>query len=282
MVQAPECQGKGIIAPESKDGCWMIVAGAACERRKTEDGYMRRQRATLADRVSQVIEVIELGRRTGLLSVERDVGEALEEGDIYFLDGQAIYASTGTLSGRSALEILHTWGACRFAFLSDIPKPVPNIGPERGNARPLQTGGLRSGPLPAPASGPQRSSSPPPFAPFEGRRESPLGSTSSLLPRVPQQPTGRMPFLPPKEYSASVPALVLAPYQRPRRAPNPQDIPRLAARYQLSRAHRTLLLLADGEHTVLELARIAGRSEEEALALFSDLFRLGLITILTK
>lgn len=84
------------------------------------------------------------------------------------------------------------------------------------------------------------------------------------------------------EYSGSVPALVLAPYQRPRRAPNPQDIPRLAVRYQLSRAHRTLLLLADGEHTVLELARIAGRSEEEALALFSDLFRLGLIAVLSK
>ena len=277
-----------MIAPESKDGCWMIVAGAACERRKTEDGYMPRQRATLADRVSQVIEVIELGRRTGLLSVERDVGEALEEGDIYFLDGQAIYASTGTLSGRSALETLHTWGACRFAFLSDIPKPVPNIGPERGNARPLQTGGLRSSPLPAPASGPQRSSSlppavsPPPFAPFEGRQETPSGSSSSLLPRAPQQPTGRMPFSPPMEYSASVPALVLAPYQRPRRAPNPQDIPRLAVYYQLSRAHRTLLLLADGEHTVLELARIAGRSEEEALALFADLFRLGLITVFSK
>lgn len=70
-------------------------------------------------------------------------------------------------------------------------------------------------------------------------------------------------------------------YQRPRRAPNPQDIPRLAAAYQLSRAHRALLLLADGEHTVLELARLAGRAEEEALALCADLMRMGLVTLLS-
>lgn len=244
---------------------------------------MRRQRATHADRVSQVIEVIELGRRTGLLSVERDVGAVLEEGDLYFLNGQAIYASTGTQSGRSAFETLRTWGACRFVFLTDLPKPVPNIGPERGHA---QTGGLRSGSPPAPLSGPQRPMPLPPAAssplstPLEGRRESAYRPPSYALPKAPQQSEGMPSFPPSMEYPDSPPAFVLAPYQRPRRAPNPQDIPRLALRYQLSRAHRTLLLLADGEHTVRDLARLVGRSEEEALALFSDLFRLGLITIL--
>ena len=249
---------------------------------------MRRQRATLADRVSQVIEVIELGRRTGLLSVERDVGAVLEEGDLYFLNGQAIYASTGTQSGRSALETLRTWGACRFVFLSDIPKPAPNIGPERGTfPRSFPTGSLHSSPSSIPTSGPQRPTPmppavpPSPFAPFDRQRESAPGPSSYTLPRAPQQPAGTPSFSPPREYPAYTPALVLAPYQRPRRAPNPQDIPRLAVRYQLSRAHRTLLLLADGEHTILDLARLAGRSEEEALALFSDLFRLGLITILS-
>lgn len=276
--------------PESKECCWLQFPGAACERRKTKDISMRRQRATHANQVSQVIEVIELGRRTGLLSVERDVGAALEEGDIYFLNGQAIYASTGVQSGRSALEILRTWGACRFVFLSDIPQPMPNIGPERGNARPLQTGGLRSGSPSAPIggqlSGQQRPMSTQPTvplpssSPLEGRRESDYRLPSYALPQAPRQ-SGSIPSFPPSmEYPASTPAFVLAPYQRPRRAPNPQDIPRLALRYQLSRAHRTLLLLADGEHSVRELARLVGRSEEEALALFSDLFRLGLITIL--
>lgn len=247
---------------------------------------MRRQRATFADRVAQVIGVIELGRRTGLLSVEREVGSILEEGDIYFLNGQAIYASIGTQSGRSALETLQTWGACRFVFLSNIPKPAPNIGPERGNTRSLQTGSLRSGSRSAPTSGLQRPTSmmpvvpPPPFPPFEEQQESAHRPSPYVLPPAPPQSMGMPSFSPLMESSSSAPMLVLAPYQRPRRAPNPQDIPRLAVRYQLSRAHRTLLLLADGEHTVMELARLASRSEAEALALFSDLFRWGLITIL--
>ncbi len=286
MAQALEYQGEGIIVPERKEELLATIRWSALRARKTEDTSMRRQRATHADRVSQVIEVIELGRRTGLLSVERDVGAALEEGDLYFLEGQAIYASTGTQSGRSALETLRTWGACRFVFLSDVPKPMPNIGPERGNARPSQTGGFGSGSSSPPTSGPQRSMSLPPAAssrpssPFEGRREPAYRPPSYALPRAPQQLEGMPSFPPSLEYPDSSSALVLAPYQRPRRAPNPQDIPRLALRYQLSRAHRTLLLLADGEHTVRDLARLVGRSEEEALALFSDLFRLGLITIL--
>ena len=274
------------MCQSARKSCWLQYAGAVCERRKTEDRPMRRQRATHANRVSQVIEVIELGRRTGLLSVERDVGAVLEEGDLYFLDGQAIYASTGTQSGRSALETLRTWGACRFVFLSDVPKPMPNIGPERGNVRSSQTGGFGFGSSSLPTSGPQRSMPLPPAAPsrpsspFEGRREPAYRPPSYALPRAPQQLEGMPSFPPSLEYPDSPSTPVLAPHQRPRRAPNPQDIPRLALRYQLSRAHRTLLLLADGEHTVRDLARLVGRSEEEALALFSDLFRLGLITIL--
>ena len=247
---------------------------------------MRRQRATLANRVSQVIEVIELGRRTGLLSVERDVGAALEEGDLYFLNGQAIYASTGPHNGRSALETLRTWGACRFIFLSDVPQPAPNIGPERGSARPSPTGSAHSGSSSPLTSGPQRSPSLTPAAPsplsspFEGRQEAASRPPSYVLPKAPQHLEGTLSFPPPMAYPDAPPALVLAPQQRPRRAPNPQDIPRLALRYHLSRAHRTLLLLADGQHTVRELARLVGRSEAETLALCSDLFRMGLITIL--
>ena len=70
-------------------------------------------------------------------------------------------------------------------------------------------------------------------------------------------------------------------YHRPKRGPNPQDIPRLAASYQLSWAHRVILLMADGEHTIAELARLSSRSEEEVLRLLADLLRLGLITLLS-
>ncbi len=208
---------------------------------------MRRQRATLADHLLQVIEVIELGRRTGLLSIERTSDAGLEEGDIYFVQGEAIYASTGAKSGRVALEVLRAWGACRFAFLSDAPRPAANIAPTSGSPRPYQTGPLRS------------------IRPAHS------------LPNPPRH-TGMQPLSPPP---APAPPARLTPYHRPKRGPNPQDIPRLAASYQLSWAHRVILLMADGEHTIAELARLSSRSEEEVLRLLADLLRLGLITLVS-
>lgn len=221
---------------------------------------MRRQRATIADHLSQVIEVIELGRRTGLLSIERDDQPGLEEGDIYFVQGEAIYASTGAKNGRIALETLRTWGACRFAFLADAARPTPNIGPELRGSRPPQTGTLRpSGPPTRPPPTPPWRSGPPPF---------PIPPGTPTHPPVQRGPAPTQP-------------LRIVPSQRPLRAPNLQDIPRLAASYHLSWGHRALLLLADGAHTVAELAPLSGRSEDEVLRLLNDLMRLGLMTLLS-
>lgn len=250
---------------------------------------MRRQRATLADHLLQVIEVIELGRRTGLLSIERTSDAGLEEGDIYFVQGEAIYASTGAKSGQVALQILRTWGACRFAFLSDVPRPAANIGPAVGGSRPYQTGPLRSiRPVPlAPPNPPQRSGTQPfagpPPNPFQnpaGGRQTTGGLSASSSLRMPQSSGGGQEGWPPASPPAPSPPARLALYHRPKRGPNPQDIPRLAASYRLSLAHRSMLLMADGEHTIAELARLSRRSEEEVLRLLTDLLQFGLITLL--
>jgi len=265
---------------------------------------MRRQRATIADQLSQVIEVIALGRRTGLLSIERTDDAGLEEGDIYFVNGEAIYASTGMQSGCAALETLFTWGACRFAFLVDIPRPVPNITPDLRGSRASQAGSIhrpapgsrpgasqpeRSGPLAgspptAQRSGPLASSSAPIHPSADGQRRGPASGAKPSgygLSRLPQPPGHGPPGSPPGGSPSTPPLLVLTPYHRPKRAPNPQDIPRLAASYGLSWAHRALLLLADGEHNVAELARLSGRPEEEVVHSLADLLRLGLITFLS-
>jgi aminopeptidase-like protein len=47
--------------------------------------------------------------------------------------------------------------------------------------------------------------------------------------------------------------------------------------YNLSRNHRTILLLADGEHTVLDLARLSSKAVEEVVSLLADLERRGLV-----
>jgi aminopeptidase-like protein len=47
--------------------------------------------------------------------------------------------------------------------------------------------------------------------------------------------------------------------------------------HNLSRAHRTILLLADGEHTVLDLARLSSKSVDEVSGLLMELESRGLI-----
>src|SRR5262249_59943405 len=74
-----------------------------------------------------VIEVVELGRRSGLLSVERNAGTVLEEGVVYFISGRPVFAALGSLRGRDALRALSRWAECRFAFDPDVPPPAPNV-----------------------------------------------------------------------------------------------------------------------------------------------------------
>ena len=47
--------------------------------------------------------------------------------------------------------------------------------------------------------------------------------------------------------------------------------------YNLSRNHRTVLLLADGEHTILDLARLSSKSVDEITVLLADLEVRGLV-----
>src|SRR5690348_11973212 len=88
---------------------------------------MAKPKVTATDRLSNVLDVVELGRRTGMLSVERDAGPMREEGEAYFVAGSPIYAVLGPLRGRGALGALARWGECRFAFDSNAPQPIPNV-----------------------------------------------------------------------------------------------------------------------------------------------------------
>jgi hypothetical protein len=47
--------------------------------------------------------------------------------------------------------------------------------------------------------------------------------------------------------------------------------------HNLSRSHRTVLLLADGEHTILDLARLSSKSVDEITWLLADLESRGLV-----
>src|SRR5260370_32156678 len=83
-----------------------------------------KKRENSAERVKDVIDLLNVRRRSGLLSVERFVGGRFEEGEIYFEQGRPTYARTGDLNGKDALSWLTNWREVYFAFDKDAPLPT--------------------------------------------------------------------------------------------------------------------------------------------------------------
>jgi len=304
---------------------------------------------TTADRLSNIFEVVELGLRSGLLTVERGSAQALEQGAVYFSQGRAVYAMVEELRGRDALTALGSWGQCRFAFEPNAPRPIPNIA-EPQPTRPADdgasgrrgSGGLpppqRAQPTPArgapatfdwnapsnrplpdpltptgypgalpgqqrgPQTGPQSGGAPstpstpsidaswpagwPSNAPSNTPSNAPDRSNTSGRLNWPMPQTGALPSVP---SSLSTPSQSTGPFaggahvsgealeRRPRRSPDVRDLIAVVSAFNLSRNHRTILLLADGEHTVHDLARLSSKSVDEIATLLADLERLGLV-----
>ncbi len=113
------------------------------------------QPATSTDRLANVIQVIQLGRKTGTLTAERDGSSGLEQGIIFFVNGQMTRARAHQLEGASAYHWLNTWSACRFTFTPSaspattvkLPAVPPGHIPDQemnGNAgRPRETSPAR-------------------------------------------------------------------------------------------------------------------------------------------
>src|SRR5689334_11176287 len=94
---------------------------------------MSQQPTTLTDRLANVIQVIQLGRKTGILTVERSTGGSLEHGTVQFVNGLMTQASAHQLNGLPAFQWLNTWGACHFTFtpsdLGDTTTKLPSVRP---------------------------------------------------------------------------------------------------------------------------------------------------------
>lgn len=258
---------------------------------------MAKPRVTATDRLANVIEVVELGQRTGLLSVERGSGSVLEEGELYFISGRVMYASLAGLRGREALAALSRWGPCRFAFDRDAPRPAPNV----ASMTPTSDSSLSRPDMsraPAGGYGAPRSPAGSGFWPVQGGYDQSGYGVTGALPRsnptlggngnenngyATGYPTFPSPgpttgYLAPQRPSAphvAPPGSPLA--RRPRRAPDVRDLMSVVTSYGLSRNHRTILLLADGEHTVLDLVRLSSKTEGEVTALLAELEARGLV-----
>ncbi len=79
---------------------------------------MTEPRATATNQFSTVIDALQLGKKTGILTVERGEGETLERGVIAFANGDVVNATLGSYQGKEAVTRLFSWQACRFSFAS--------------------------------------------------------------------------------------------------------------------------------------------------------------------
>jgi hypothetical protein len=101
--------------------------------------YVMKLRGTATEKLADVIQMLQLVHRTGVLRVQRStIDNFVEEGAISFQDGQVLDASVGPLQGSDAFKKLLLWTTCHFVFESASPTssstgplPVPSAGTRR-------------------------------------------------------------------------------------------------------------------------------------------------------
>jgi hypothetical protein len=93
-------------------------------------------RGSSTDNLADVIQVLQLVRKTGLLQVQRcTVGNSVEQGTITLYDGQVVDATVNQLRGQDAFKKLMTWTVCYFVLeaapptttFSDPLQPVAGV-----------------------------------------------------------------------------------------------------------------------------------------------------------
>ncbi|HVB74603.1 MAG TPA: hypothetical protein VNE38_13695 [Ktedonobacteraceae bacterium] len=207
------------------------------------------QQETATDRLVSIIQTIQMAQGNGTLTVRRGVGGTFEEGIVVFVNGQVKQATAGRRSGPDALNWLSTWGQCRYFFASAGASATSQLQPQ--NEIPASNQ----------ASTPSSSTEPQvriPTTPLErpgGARVSGTGWER----RTPAPPS-----------QTSIISYSTQPLG---------EALRRIEQNRLSRSHRQLFLLIDGQRTALELARLAAKNQEDLLELLYDLERIGVIQL---
>ena len=212
------------------------------------------QEDTTTDRLVSIIQLIQLGKRTGVMVVKRGEGRTLEEGMIAFVNGQFTQAQIGRYSGSDAMNRLSAWGTCRFNFTpSDTseedtllaPKSFKEVRSHIGDQR--VTGDLSD-------SGDQRVTGD-------------LSDSGEQSAQRLRHSTGPVTPLPRGDLNYLSHLLSPIPYRR-------VDIDtalHVLNRKKLTRAHHRLLLLIDGKRSIKDLVRLMGRNEKEVQLLLIGL-----------
>ena len=260
-------------------------------------------------RLANVIQLISLGRQSGILRVIRGHGTSREMGQIQFMDGQPVAALLGQLTGATAINVLSNWGESLYMFdeteagdgagaeapAAGMPGAAYGNWPSgdagwsgrgtvsrlNGNTSPGSYSGSTPSSYPenAPGSWPSQGTGPslgqmphtPTPPPYSGGGSGPLPGISqpSMGGSYPSGPQPTQPGMSP----ATPVAGVAYPGQTPRRTARSE----LTDPLPLDRRERMVLLLVDGRRSVADLSRLTRRSEGEMIAVLGNLKMLGLI-----
>ncbi len=244
-------------------------------------------------RLSNIIQMVTISRQTGILRVTRNQSGLREMGQIRFMQGEPVSALLGQLTGGAALNELTVWGECMYAFdenesemdmsafdptAQQVPTPPSPASPAgTGSSWPSygypSTSSLNSFP-PAPAPPDYGSSSPnDSFSSYSTDPAAPM----SMLYGAYGQPAPSQQTQTSYSGGAST-ALPLRPEQlaaQPRRTTPSMNVDQLP----LDRRERMVLLLIDGQRTVMDLVRLTRRNEGDLYAVLNHLRILGLVTI---
>ena len=204
---------------------------------------MAPQKETITNSLANVIQVIQLGWKSGVLIVERGEGATFEEGMITFVNGQVVAALTAVLNGQNALHWISSWGTCRYAFIPKQTSEIPSI------SAPVSTPTFEQG---------MTDTRTHPRIPISPLRESAARRQAS---------NGRT-----EEVNSLMPASVV-----PHLVKSLEESLHRVEQLGLSRQHRRLLLLVDGQRNIADMVRLIGRTEYEVQKLLLDLEQAEII-----
>ncbi len=222
---------------------------------------MAKGRELSAKSVWDVLDVVLRGQQQGVISIESQQGNILEEGEIYVQNQHVTYARTRQSIGRVALQEMLNWGYIRFSFdQQQRSRAITSLRPTSIATTDVQTANQPSG-LASRTDGDTRLPVTPPAIPqFTASRglAQPSERTTPDLPRA-----GTDILTPGMEWII------------PRRQANNRDVLSLP----LTRLQRSIYLLVDGHRSIGDLARCTRKSLQEVERLLREMEERSLIAL---
>ncbi len=227
------------------------------------------------DHLETTIYSIESLQQTGVLNIERAKGGVRETANLVFLQGQVVEAAAGSRIGQDALDWVITWGSCRYTFDVKFPSEIV-VAPL--SLPPADEASHATSPLSFISQVVQKYTHTPTTA--QAGQE----TVPEKAPSTPPLPIPKTPF--PAAYPLNPPTPIppipgqqieMTRPRAPFRLLNGSEAVNYMERFGLSRLHRHVFFLLDGQRTVVDVVRLTGRSFYEIQRILADLERLGLI-----